>query len=63
MAELSPIESEFLTTEQAEAHDQWFRAKVTASLSNTEPGVPHEVVMDDVRAIIETAQDKRRKRG
>ena len=28
MAKLSPIESEFATTEEAEAYDLWFRAKV-----------------------------------
>ena len=31
MGELSPIESEFATTEDAEAYDAWFRAKVAAS--------------------------------
>ncbi|CAB3774462.1 type II toxin-antitoxin system RelB family antitoxin [Paraburkholderia humisilvae] len=30
---LSPIESEFATVEELEAYDQWFRAKVLASLA------------------------------
>ncbi|MGY2735633.1 type II toxin-antitoxin system RelB family antitoxin [Sphingomonas sp. UYP23] len=53
MAKLSPIESEFATTEEAEAYDVWFRAKVQEALDSTEPDVPHDVVMASARAIIE----------
>ncbi|TPG54638.1 type II toxin-antitoxin system RelB family antitoxin [Sphingomonas glacialis] len=53
MAKLSPIESEFATTEEAEAYDVWFRAKVQEALDSTEPDVPHDVVMAGARAIIE----------
>jgi hypothetical protein len=31
---LSPIESEFATTEEAEAYERWFRAKVQESLDD-----------------------------
>lgn len=55
MTKLSPIVSEFETEEQAEAYDKWFRAKVEASLADTRPPVPHDVVMAEMREIIEKA--------
>jgi hypothetical protein len=59
MAKLDPIVSEFETTEDAEAYDAWFRAKVQASLDNPGPGIPHDEVMARMRTIIEKArQDK-----
>ena len=53
MPELSPIESEFASTEEAEAHDVWFRAKVEKSLADPGPGIPHDEVMARVKAIID----------
>jgi hypothetical protein len=41
MPALSPIESEFASTEEAEAYDVWFRARVEASLADPRPAVPH----------------------
>jgi len=58
MTKLSPIESEFETTEQAEAYDAWFRAKIEARLASNAPGVPHDEVMARMQAIID-----RRKQG
>lgn len=58
MTKLSPIVSEFATTEEAEAYDVWFRAKVEKAMASTEPGVPHEQVMAEMRAIIERHQKK-----
>lgn len=54
MAKLSPIESEFATTEEAEAYDVWFRAKVQAALDDPSPGIPHDQVMAEMRALIES---------
>lgn len=54
MSKLSPIESEFETTEDAEAYDAWFRAKVEAALDSTEPNVPHDEVMAEMRALIDS---------
>lgn len=54
MAKLSPIESEFATTEEAEAYDLWFRAKVQEALDEPGPGIPHDVVMAEMRALIES---------
>lgn len=51
--DLSPIESEFATVEEAEAHDRWFRAKVQASLDDQRPTTPHDEVMTTLREIIE----------
>jgi len=53
MAKLSPIESEFETTEEAEAYDAWFRAKVEKAMTSTEPGIPHDQVMAMVQEILE----------
>ena len=53
MADLSPLESEFATTEEAEAHDHWFRAKVQAALASKGPKIPHDEAMARARAVIE----------
>ena len=53
MPALSPIESEFASTEEAEAYDVWFRAKVREALDDSRPGVPHEQVMTEMQAIID----------
>lgn len=58
MAKLDPIVSEFATTEEAEAYDAWFRAKVEASLTDTRPPIPHDQVMAEMRALID---DRRKK--
>ena len=55
---LSPIVSEFDTAEQAASHDQWFRAEVQRSLDNTEPRIPHDEVMADMRALIQSKREK-----
>lgn len=57
-AELSPIVSEFETQEQAENYDRWLRAKVKASLADPRPNVPHDQVMADMRALIESKRNK-----
>lgn len=53
MNKLSPIESEFETTEDAEAHDEWFRAKVARAMASTEPAIPNEEVMAEAKAAID----------
>jgi hypothetical protein len=53
MANLTPIESEFATTEGAEAYDAWFRAKVEKAMTSTAPGIPHDKVMAMAQAVIE----------
>jgi hypothetical protein len=56
MSKLSPIESEFETTEQAEAYDRWLRAKVQASLDDPNPNLPHDAVMAELDRIIAEAE-------
>lgn len=51
---LSPIESEFATTEEAEAHQRWFRAKVQESLDDGSPLIPHDQAMAESQALIDT---------
>lgn len=58
MDDLSPIISEFSTTEEAEAHDRWFRAKVEASLADGRPAVPHDEAMMRIRRVIEAEKQK-----
>jgi len=60
MSTLSPIESEFATTEEAEAYDRWFRAKVRASLADKRPSLSHDAAMSEMDAIITEAEQQRR---
>ena len=53
MTKLTPIESEFATTEEAEAYDAWLRAKVEKAMASTRPRIPHEEVMAQMQAIID----------
>jgi hypothetical protein len=54
---LSPIESQFATTDEAEAYDVWFRAKVEESLEIADRPdavrIPHDEVMSKARTRIE----------
>ncbi|AJP71030.1 type II toxin-antitoxin system RelB family antitoxin [Sphingomonas hengshuiensis] len=58
MAKLSPIESEFESTEAADAYDAWFRAKIEARMASKAPGIPHDEAMARVQVILD-----RRKAG
>lgn len=58
MVKLSPIESEFASTEEAEAYDAWFRAKVEASLADERPPLPHDRVMAEMRVLIDSRRKK-----
>lgn len=60
MAKLDPIVSEFATTEDAEAHDKWFREQVEAALAESDDdNVPHEQVMAHLQGIIDKHRDAR----
>lgn len=60
MADLDPRVSEFATTEDAEQHDAWLRAKVEAARADARRGVPHDQAIANARAAIE-ANAKRHK--
>jgi plasmid stabilization system protein ParE len=53
MNEHSPIVSEFDSPEEAAAYEKWLREKVAASLADPRPGIPHDEVMAEMRALIE----------
>jgi hypothetical protein len=53
-AELSTTAPEFETDEHAASYDCWFRIKVQASLDGPYPNVPHDQVMADMRALLES---------
>ncbi|RYM08794.1 stability determinant [Sphingobium cupriresistens] len=57
MVKLTPIESEFATTEEAEAYDAWFRTTVEARMASDSRRIPHDEVMARMQAII----DRRKK--
>lgn len=44
--------------EQADSYDRWFRAKVQAALDDTSPGIPHDEVMAEMQALIESKLKK-----
>ncbi len=45
-------------TADPEAYDAWFRAKVQEALAETGPGIPHDDMMGEARALVE-----RKRRG
>lgn len=55
---IKPTPIEFETTEEAEAYDAWFRAKVQAALADPRPGVPHDQVMAKMSAIIDRRKSR-----
>jgi hypothetical protein len=58
MTALTPIESEFASTEEAAAYDAWFRAKVEKAMASTAPRIPHDQVMAEARRIIDRHRAK-----
>ena len=49
---LSPIVSEFETTEQENSYNEWLRAKVASSLADPRPSSPHDEVMAEMENLI-----------
>ena len=56
MPPLDPIVSEFASTEEEEAYDRWFRAKVEKAMTSTKPTLSHEEAMARVRAAVERSR-------
>jgi len=59
-AQLSPIDSEIDTEEQAASYDRWYRAKVQASLDDPRPSVAHDEAMAQVEKMLEVKRKARR---
>lgn len=54
MAELlSPIVSEFETTEQEASYERWFQARIARSLTDDQPSLPHDQVMAELDQMLE----------
>lgn len=51
---LDPRISEFETQEQADSYDRWFRERIQRSLDDPRPPVPHDDVMAEMRALLES---------
>jgi hypothetical protein len=48
-----PAKPDFATCEDAAAYDAWFRAKVERAMAPKEPGIPNDVVMAELRALMD----------
>jgi hypothetical protein len=51
---LDPRISEFETQEQADSYDSWFRDRVQRSLDDSRPSIPHDDVIAEMRALLES---------
>lgn len=58
-AVLSPLVSEFETTEQEASYTAWLKAKVAASLADPRPAIPHDEVMAEMGALIDAIAAQR----
>jgi len=58
-AVLSPLVSEFETQEQADSYNRWLQVKLDRAEANaaSQPMVPHDQAMSDMRAILQTKPD------
>ncbi|ROM57741.1 antitoxin [Pseudomonas poae] len=45
-----PLDAE----EHTDSYDHWFRAKVQAALDDPSPGIPHDQVVAEMQALIES---------
>lgn len=53
-AVLSPLVSEFDTTDQEANYNAWLNAKIEKSLNDPRPNVPHDEVMAQMRALLQS---------
>ncbi len=51
-AALSPLVSEFETTQQEASYTSWLHARVSSSLADTEPSIPHDQVMAELDVLL-----------
>jgi hypothetical protein len=58
MTDLTPIEPEFATGEDAAAYDAWFRAKVERAMASKAPRIPHDQVTAEMWAALQRANAK-----
>jgi 16S rRNA U1498 N3-methylase RsmE len=53
-AKLDPLISEFENAEQAARYDEWLRAKIEAAAQSEKPRIPHDQVMTDMHALLQS---------
>lgn len=51
------MQFEFATLQDGEAYDSWFRAKVDKTLDSTEPSIPHDQVMAEMKEALAKRRD------
>ena len=52
-AVLSPMVSEFETVEHEASYTRWLEARVSASLADAAPSVPHDQVMAELDSLLD----------
>lgn len=57
---LSPMVSEFETVEQEASYTRWLHGRVSASLADAAPSMPHDQVMAELDTLLD---DIARKKG
>jgi hypothetical protein len=60
---LDPIISEFDTQEDADSYDKWFREEVQRGIDDPRPRLPHDQVIAEMRAVVDSARAKQKKRA
>ncbi len=51
------MERDIATTTEHKAHDQWFRAKIEATLTSKAPTIPHDQVTAELQGILDAKRD------
>lgn len=55
---LCPVVSDLDPEEQSASYDRWFRAEVQASLDDPRPNIPHDQVMAEIHALMESMRKR-----
>jgi hypothetical protein len=55
---LSPIVSEFQTTDEESQYIAWLNAKVAKSLADSSPNIPHDQVLAEARGLLLAKRQK-----
>lgn len=55
---LDPLISEFATQEEVDSYELWLRAEVQRAIDSKKPRIPHDQVMAEMDALIESHKNK-----
>ncbi len=53
LQEYDPLVSDFESKEHEESYTAWLRTKIQQSISDPRPRIPHDVVMAEMRALLD----------